>query len=205
VFIYRHPKLLTPPDLEGWQPRGDVAVCSQDGDGWRYAGVCDPVYWKLPPASAEWKALGDGWEGVRVASAESPEAHLARVDCFAPVLPVEDAAGRGWLAPVILSQDGARAFPVAYAGEDFLPAPTPLQARAEAVAKEARTALLAAMEGGDGLPVAAACRWASLMLTITTHVSAKTIAELGVLDDTLIRRVLIVAAGLDRRLDAGGN
>jgi hypothetical protein len=205
VIVYRHASSLTPPDLDGWQPRElGAAICTQRTEAHQYVAVCDPVLWRIP-TGATWKPLADGWEVARVAAGGIlPTRDLGRLDCFASVLTVADAAGEEWLAPVILTPDGSRAFSVHYSGEDFLPALTDIQARAEAIAREARTELTRALENSAGIPLTPACRWAAFLLSVSSHVSAATVAQAGILDDTLVRRVLIAASGLDRRFDGEG-
>lgn len=206
MIVYRHLTAVTPPDLSDWTHRDSaVALCHQRAGDRQYVAVADPVLWQINEGAA-WRSIGEGWEAalVRDRGGVVPSRDLARLSCWAPVLTVEDARGDQWLAPVILTQDGHRAFPVSYAGADFLPAPTPDQVRAEAIAREARAELARAADGdggSGGIPTAAACRWAAVLLSITSHVSTSTVAELGILDDALARRVLIAATGIDRRLD----
>lgn len=199
MIIYRHPSAVTPPDLAGWAERPEVGVClhmQRHADA-QHVGVCAPEYWD-PSRADGWRDLADGWQGATTdGDPWDPATHLARIGAWCGVRAVVDSRGRAWLAPVIMTASGGRAYPVAYAGADFLPAPTPEQAKAEAICAEARRALLAAADG-PGLPVSAACRWCAVLLSITHHLSPATIAALGLLDDQLVQRVLLVATGLDR-------
>ena len=202
MIIYRHRAELEPPELARRQarPGTHAALCHQGNDGWLYSGVVDPVYWTIP-ASADWKDTADGWQVAEFGDAPwSPDLDLSRMDSWCRSLPVEDAKGRKWLAPVIRLPDGCRAYPVAYAGADFLPAPTPDQQVADAIAQEAHSALTTAATSG-GVPVRAACQWAARLLSLTHHLTPATIAALGLLDGELVQRVLMVAAGMDARLD----
>ncbi len=192
---------MLPPELEGWQPRGDVALCHQQRDNWQYVAVANHILFNIPSDNPKlWHKLDDGWEAsyVRNAGDVVPSRDLTRLNCWANVLTVEDNLGEQWLAPNVLTPTGARAYSVAYAGADFLPSPTDEQARADAIAKEARQAMTAE----EGAPIQAACRWAAVLLSITSHVTPATIAALGVLDTALVQKVLIVATGADARLDA---
>lgn len=202
MIAYRHPTLVEHPDLRGFhallegpainhQSTGDHEVC----------GVCDPLLWRTPDDSAEWRDLADGWQACETDPPLSP-ANLARNLRWCRVVPVDDGRGRAWLAPVILTTAGARAYTVAYGGPDFLPQPTPAQAAAEAIAREARDVVLrsTADRAEDGVPTAVACRWVASLLGLTHHLSVETIGALGMVDDDLVRAVLHAAAGLDRRL-----
>ncbi len=201
MIIYRHKQDTEHPDLKGWVHRegSDAAVCHQADEGWRYCGICDPVYWQIPTA-ATWRPIDNDWEVAQVdAGPWLPGRDLARLTCWARVLTVMDAKDQHWQVPVILSHAGIRAYPVAYMGADFLPTPTPEQARADQIAAESRRALTDGLV--TGLPIAPACRWAAILLSITHHLSPAVIAELGFLDSALVSRVLAAACGMDERLE----
>ena len=204
MIIYRHRTAIEPDELANRQarPGTHAATCHQSHQEWHYSGVVDPVFWGIPE-TASWKDLEDGWQAADFGAAPwSPDIDLCRLNHWSQCLPVEDARGRIWLAPIIrLPGDGGRAYSVAYAGPDFLPAPTPDQQVADAIASEAHAALSAAAAGGPGLPVRVACKWTARLLSLSHHVSPLTLAMLGLLDDALVKRVLMVAAGLDPRLD----
>lgn len=202
MIAYRHHDLLTHPDLVGFTSQlSGPALCHQGVGEHQVCGVCDPLIWNPPGPDADWRLLADGWEACQAAPSLSP-AVLARPLRWCRVVPVDDANGRAWLAPVILTPDGARAYTVAYGGPDFLPQPTPAQSAAETIAREARDTVL--RQSGDpeaaGVPVPVACRWVASLLALSHHLSADTIAALGLIDDQLVRSVLHAAAGLDRRL-----
>lgn len=213
MITYRHHSEMLHPDLDGWQPRQEstVSICHQMAETWNYVAVAESFLWQIPQDDASWKDLANGWQVAYTPNRGGiiPGRDLARLDSFAiHPLPVLDAKGASWLSPVILTGSGDRAFPVNYAGADFLPDLTPLQTKAESIAREARSALLSAkerIEAGDedaGIPLSASCRWAAVMLSVSHHLSPETIAVAGILDDVLIRRTLIVASGIDRRMDA---
>lgn len=203
MIVYRHKTEVIPPDLADWEPReSDAARVSQFAGDYQHVAIADPVLWRIPPGV--FVKLDGGWEAAlaRNKGGAVPSRDLSRLKCWAPVLPVLDATGEQWMAPVILTPAGHRAFPVSYAGPDFLPAPTEDQQRAEAIAREIRATAEKERDGGEGFNPQIACRWSAVLLSITSHVSPAVIAALGILDDTLVRAVLLAAAGLDRRLDA---
>lgn len=212
MIVYRHRNLMTHPDLAGWTPREEstVALCHQLRGEWNYCAVAEPILFTLPDDDAPWRKISGDWEVVYVPNAGGvvPGRDLSRLNSWAPaVLPILDAKGAHWLGPIILTTDGDRAFPVRYAGPDFLPDLTPEQVRAETIAREARSSFLSAQSqavAGDqaaGIPTKAACRWVSIFIEIAHHVGAETIAACGILDDVLIRSGIICGSGLDRRAD----
>lgn len=144
-----------------------------------------------------WLDLDDGWQCSAVGKAE-PETcrrEIAWADCGK----VLSLAGEVWSAPILLTSDGNRAFRVAY-GDDWLPALTPEQERAEAVANAAREALLRAVPSednpGEGLPMRVACQWAAELLSLAQGVTPQIIARLRVMDDRLAVGALMVATGM---------
>ncbi len=102
-----------------------------------------------------------------------------------------DHGMRWWACPVILDADGRRAFRVAY-GDNWMPALTPEQERAEAIAREAR----AALTGGQDPGTAVGCQWAAELLAMTHHLHPRVIAALHLMDDMLMAETLTIAAGL---------
>ena len=207
MIVYRHPTAVVPPDLATWVQRdaSPCAVCHQRGGDFQHVAICDPILWTIP-TDAAWTDIEDGWQ-VAWSDAGSvvPLRDLGRLSAWCGILPVEDARGRTWLAPSVLNRAGDRAFPVAYAGPNFLPSLTPEQTCAEQIAQEARRTLLAVGKGeAAGVTLQASCRWSALLLAITHHISPAVVAACGILDDCLISRLLAVAAGLDERLPSRG-
>lgn len=198
MIYYRHTSGVIPPDLSDWEPRGtDVAMCLQRHGDYQIAAICEPILFQIHD-EANWLPCGDGWEacGKRNAGGVTPSRDLARLKSWAPVMPVLDSCGEQWLAPVILTDDGTRAFPVPFTGPDFLPSPSVTQQRAMAIANEARDSIRQSINGSKHLPSNVACRWAAFLLSLTNHASCETIAAAGVLDDVLVRSILITASGL---------
>uniref|UniRef100_UPI0017E4D679 hypothetical protein n=1 Tax=Methylibium sp. TaxID=2067992 RepID=UPI0017E4D679 len=105
-------------------------------------------------------------------------------------LPATSIGGETWQAPVILTEDGERAYLVRYAGRDYLPQPSVVQARCEAVAQSARAGIR------DGIDMAPACHWSAVLLAAANYVSEGTIAALGLLDDQLVAQVLGAGTGM---------
>jgi hypothetical protein len=202
MIAYRHRSLIEHPDLCGYKSAlAGPAICHQIADEWQVCGICDPLLWSVPEDSTVWHDLEDGWQVCESHPGTFP-ALLGKPVRWLRVVPVDDGQGRAWLAPVILTVDGARAYTVAYGGPDFLPQPTAPQAAAEAISREAREVILrqSREDNPDGVPQAVACRWVASLLALTHHVSVPTIAALGLVDDALVRAVLHAAAGLDKRL-----
>lgn len=203
MILYRHREhggdhSDAPAELVGFRAVvDDIAVChGYDGEG-HVVGLCSPILWQPADPAAVWTPTCDGWE---VASDGRPftPMHHARSRAFCKVVLVQDAEGRDWAAPVILTAGGARAFPVAYGGPELLPRLTPDQERAMRIANEARTLLQAAVEGGPALQSEQIVPWAAWALTLTHHLSVPTIGALGIIDELLAQRVLAVMAGGDR-------
>lgn len=155
-------------------------VC-KDGALW---GVGHPA---LLGDAGPWKPCGDG---IEIAGQQDP-AELRRGRLWCEVVGAVDRADQIWSAPVILDRDGRRAFRVAY-GDDWLPALSDEQVRAEAIAREAR----AALTGGQDPGTAVGCQWAAELLCITHHLTPKGIAALRLMDDMLMAQTLTIAAGL---------
>ena len=201
MIIYRHRELAgthadVPAELAGFRNvADDVAVChGYDNEG-HVVGLCSPILWQHPAAGTTWTPIADGWEIASDGRPFDPMSHI-RATCFCKVVLVQDAHGRYWAAPMVLTRDGARSFPVAY-GPGFKPALTPDQDQAVRVATELRGLLAAATgEHGTGsidsdalMPMVA---WA---LTLTHHLSVETIGQQCLLDELLAQRVAAVMAG----------
>lgn len=169
----------------------------RDGVGKRWWGIGSGAFVGDQP-TAKWLPIGGGVRVVLLKGFD-PRA-LAVSQQWCPVTLAADLQGRVWPVPCVLSQSGDRQFRTSY-GPDFLPALTPEQAKAEAVAKAARSALIASVADQTGLPMQLACRWAAELLATVNHVSVDVIAGLGLLDDALVAAVLYAAAGLTPRLE----
>lgn len=192
---------------EETKPREDAAPLAwlegaadlqrRDGPGKRWWGIGSGVFVGDQPA-AKWLPIGGGIRAVLLKGFDPRSLAIAQHWC--PVTPAADLQGRVWYVPCVLSASGERQFRTSY-GPDFLPALTPEQAKAEAVAKAARSALVASVADEAGLPMQLACRWAAELLCTVNHVSVEAVAGLGLLDDALVAAVLYSASGLTPRLE----
>lgn len=188
----------TTPDTRDTPPPwlvGAHDLHRRDAQGGRWWGVgAHP--WLVGPQDTTWHDLDDGWRCCLVGDLD-PVA-LRRAQRWCDTEPAVDLHARRWAAPVILGDDGQPVFRVAY-GEDFLPALTPEQQRAQEIAKAARQAL---SSGGIDGPYAR--RWAAGLLEITHHLHVQVIGKLTLLDDALVLSVLQPAAGKRLKFDLPG-
>lgn len=190
----------TNPREDGAPPawlEGAADLQRREGPGKRWWGIGSGALVGDQP-TAIWAPLPGGIRAVALKGFD-PRA-LAHNQQWCPITHAADLKGRIWLVPCVLSQSGDRQFRTAY-GSDFLPALTPEQTKAEAVAKAARGAIVASVADQTGLPMQLACRWAAELLATVNHVSVDAIATLGLLDDALVAAVLYSAAGLTPRLE----
>ena len=197
MIVYRDKRKLEGPScpewIAEWQPVAGHALCHRDTEAGHIVGVGDPLLFR--PA-ARWFEVDQDWEAALVGKEPNPGV-LARSVIWCDVRPVQDLAERVWMAPVILTEKGERAFRVSY-GSNWLPSLTPAQERAEKIAKAARDAL-----AGGGANMAVACQWAAELLCVTYHLHVNVISNLALLDDRLVPEVLGVAAGLPLEVSRG--
>jgi hypothetical protein len=168
-----------PPWLVGAQ-----SIATAEGPHGRLWGAGDP--WLLRCTMADPEMDGDWrcrWDGVP----EQLRKHL-----WAEPVPVEDLQGRKWRAPKILTSSGERAFSVAY-GRDWLPALTPAQERALAIAKAAKTAF----DGADYPDQPTCCQWAAELLTVCHHIPVDAVGACAIMDDALVIKILAAATATD--------
>lgn len=186
-----------PPELVGFRDLSgsDLAVCHSFREDGHIAGICDPILWRPPSVDAAWVEGPEGWDVVATDGAPDGGSFM-RGDAWCKVILVQDAKGRFWGAPSLLTATGVRAFSVAYAGKSFLPQPTPQQDEALALATEARTVLQSAASGGAPMTTEQLMPWAAYLLTLTTHISVDTVAQCGLLDELLAQRIVAASAGL---------
>jgi hypothetical protein len=176
VIVWRTPGPC-PAALLGAEPLS----CAPAGDAMAW-GAGDP--WRLHmgrPVEIS-PDLAVAWDG---------EPEPIRPGPWARPVAVADHRGRPWYAPAILTAAGDRDFAVAY-GRDWLPALTPEQTRAEAIAQAARAAFI----GAEGPSMPVCCQWAAELLCVTHHLTPEVVAALAILDDVLVVQVLAAATGL---------
>ena len=199
MLIYRGPVggAGRPPWLEG--RRGVVEWQAVAG---HYAAIAaDPGDVGVPEEGA-WRRCGDDWE----VAGELDPAELLKDQAWCSLVPIADMRGRSWPAPLILRPDGGRAFRCSYgdASGRWGPIFTEEQQELAGVAEEAYQAVLAdcASEdraGAPGLPIEAACDWASRLYAATMYLDrgGRVIRAMGVMDEVLAMRTLFASFGAD--------
>lgn len=185
-----------PEWLEGWQPVYGHGLCHRDSDKGHLVGVCDPLLFSPPNNSRQWRDVDSRWKCAQIGR-EVNHGVLARDVLWCDVRPVKDLKEQAWMAPVILTEQGTRAFRVSY-GANWLPELTPEQDRAERIAEAARDAM-----SGGGADMAVACQWAAELLSVTYHLHPQVFAALALLDDLLVPEVLGAACGLPLEKSVG--
>jgi hypothetical protein len=193
MIVYRDSRKLSGPTcpewLSEWKPgsAGVHSLCHRDTADGHLVGVGDPLLFSPP---RRWFDVDQDWQAGSIGK-DLNHGVLARDLLWCESRACADLADRVWMAPVILTAGGDRAFRVAY-GSNWLPSLTPEQTRAEKVAVAAREALLS-----GGADMAIACQWAAELLCVTYHLHVQVIAGLALLDDRLVPEVLATAAGIN--------
>jgi hypothetical protein len=139
---------------------------------------------------APWCDLGDGY-GISGQFETDDIDALARMHIPYQTSTEADLRGNEWQCPVIIDEDGQRAFAVAY-GDDWLPALTPEQERVLAMAQEARGILLDKREADKRAGLA----WAAEFLCLVYHLTPRIIAKTRILDDALMLGALSTGASV---------
>ena len=117
---------------------------------------------------------------------------------------VNDAAGRGWQVPAILGPDGHPAFPIPVrligfeevAGEhvpQYARQAPPEHARLIEIARAARTEIEACKL--DQVEIQPLMSWTTALLAAGQRIHPIALAALGLVDDRLVFRALMAAAG----------
>jgi len=137
------------------------------------------------------KDIEDGWK-VAVTGAVDPFM-LRRELVGQPTVEIPDMNGAAWTCPIIMREDGTRAFPVRY-GKDWKPIISPDQAKLFEYAKEARNFLPRIIYGSNDdreelMPVA--CEYSAFALSFANHISVDVIRTLGIVDTVLATGVLV--------------
>lgn len=195
VYLHPSPGVRLPPWLEDFLPQvTGVEVCQRQTDRGCLVGIGDPALLALPPERA-FVEVDEGWSAALLGRSFNPT-HLWRGEGWCRTAPAIAISGAEWQAPVILNDDGDRAYLVRYAGKDFLPAPTFAQRRCEDIARAARSAM------SEGIDMRVACQWAAALLSSVAAISETAIAVLGLLDDQLVTQTLALATSKPmKRLD----
>ncbi|MBA3591565.1 hypothetical protein, partial [Methylibium sp.] len=124
MIVYLHPSQqpIVPPWLDGFTPQtpGVELVQRQTAHGC-LVGIGDPLVIDCPPMRILMD-VEDGWRAAVIGKLNP--AHLWRGERWCRTLPATSIGGETWQAPVILTEDGERAYLVRYAGRDYLPQPS---------------------------------------------------------------------------------
>jgi hypothetical protein len=199
MIVYRDKTRSTSPRVPQ-HLTGAADLCRRESTNGRLVGVCDPVCFNEPEASAAvWHELGDGWAFCLTAPlAQKDVTQLIRQTSeVIPTAPVTDAMGRVWYVATILKDDGKFALPVPW-GKDPVTgqwerSPTPAQAAWIKAATGARAEIDA--NRLTEIPFSVAAEWVSTLLCATYHLTPDILAALNLLDDKLVVGVMLAAAG----------
>lgn len=183
---------------------GAVTLTRRDCTEGDLVTLGEPLGDLLPPDAGQVPLeLGDGWRCWQVGTF-IPSMYLRRGPGALDLLPVADAVGRAWHAPVILApglepREGSSVLPLPW-GVDAsgVPAriPTAQQATLIATARTARAEILAGRLGAMPVPTAAAL--AKPLLESVYHLLFDQMLRWQLIDDRLIAEVLMASAGFLR-------
>lgn len=185
MIVYQHPSSPLPPP---WLVGADNLLHRRDEDGFTYA-IGQP--WRFGRMPKESTDLGGGWRGSVLSDLDPFYLRRRKPGC--PMVLAEDMHGRGWAAPIILAEDGSRAFPVAY-GPGFKPKLTAEQTDLMLFAQSARTELPAILAGGIATREdlrEAAFGWAAAGLVFANHLTSEMLQGGLLLDEILAVNVLV--------------
>jgi hypothetical protein len=188
-FRHQDQSQTRPPELADWVSLSEDAMLNEAViNGVRICAITSPFMFD-PPADG-WVPLTDGWQ---VCSAGPFNLnHHARSACKYPVK-VKEVAGKKWMLPVIVTENGERSFPVTYGGAGFQPMLTADQMEDLQLSAEIRTC-----EANDAWPdMSIRAQWAARLLCRPYSLSLITIGMLGILNDDIIKETLLVAGGCD--------
>jgi len=146
VILYEESKPREDAAPPAWL-EGAADLQRRDGPGKRWWGIGSGVFVGEQP-TAKWLPIGGGIRAVLLKGFDPRSLAIDQQWC--PTTHAADLQCRLWRVPCVLSQSGDRQFRTSY-GPDFLPALTPEQAKAEAVAK------LPALRSLPALPMRRAC------------------------------------------------
>ncbi len=191
MILYRDISRPASPRWPSWL-EGAENLCRRGSDKGDMIAITDPMV--FPPAEGlKWRDIDDGWQVAQVGAPDVPQLIRSRTDCG--TLTVADGRGALWLVPAVLDPEGgvAMATPLACVGGKWGRQPTVEQAAIIDAAQAARVEILA--NRLHLVPVDAACSWVCILLAAVYHLNPDAIGALGLLDDLMIPRVLLAAAG----------
>ncbi len=185
-----HPR----PESPRWPSwlMGAENLCRRESPKGDLVAITDPLV--FPSGDGlKWLPVEDGWQVAKGGGADLPQLIRKRTDCQA--LTVFDGRGTSWLVPAILDPAGnvTMAVPLSSVSGKWAREPTDEQAGMIQAAQAARAEIVTNRLGQ--VPVEAACAWVCALLAGTYYLSPCTIGALALLDDYLIPRVLLAAAG----------
>lgn len=185
--------------LPAWLERAPN-VCRRASFAGDLLAIGDPIYLD-EPAGAVWHALPDQWSCCLTGDFR-PQDHL-RLGAEAPdLLPIQDASGRAWHAPAVLTPDVSGPGTIALA----LPWSRSADGVIERQPREDQRPLITAARGARAeilagklaqVPIAVAAEWAATLLAGAYHIPREAILALF-LDDRIVVQVLMASAGLVR-------
>jgi len=191
VILYAHPSESVPP---AWL-RGADNLCQRKTREHLVYGIGIPACLSEPPPSAV--DLEAGWKAWVNDDGLEPE-RLHRSLGWTRSVDAEDQDGRIWSVPMILSEDGRRAFQVSY-DDNFQPVVAPGRQLLLDYAQEARNVLVGHFRAKtlSDLPMSACAKWAAAFLEAGSFVSVCCLGRLGILNDRLVLETLMAATSLD--------
>jgi hypothetical protein len=198
MIVYYHPQHNSPPRfLTGARElSGRPAL-----EGGCFFGI-GPAYLCGFPINNGVEIEG-GWR-VSVEGAIDPFM-LRREMIGQPTVQILNMDGVPWACPIILREDGTRAFPVRY-GKDWKPIISQEQSKLWDFAKEARNFLPRLIGGTNAdreelMPVA--CEYSAYALAYANHISVDAIRTLGIVDTVLATGALVALCSfIDETEDA---
>jgi hypothetical protein len=189
MIVYHHPTSVRPPHfLEGARE-----LCASAAlEGGYFFGVGPHYLCGFPKGIAGVVELDGGWKAAIVGAVDP--FFIQREIIGQPTVCVEDISSRIWQVPVIINEDGTRAFPVRY-GSNWKPVLTEQQTQLVEFAREARN-LMPRLLGGSNvereelMPVA--CSYAAAAIAYANHISPEVLEKLNLIDTSLVAGVLTV-------------
>ncbi len=191
MILYRDISHPASPRWPTWL-EGAENLCRRGSDKGDLVAITEPLV--FPPGDGlKWRDIGDGWQVAKAGPIDMAPLVRHRTDC--ETLTVADGRGAVWLVPAVLDPAGnvTMAVPLACMDGKWSRQPSPEQAAIIEAAQAARAEIVS--DRLSQVPVDAACSWVCILLAAVYHLNPETIGALALLDDHLIPRVLLAAAG----------
>jgi len=121
-----------------------------------------------------------------------------------PMVGVPDCENRTWVIPIILNQDGTRAFPVRY-GADWKPIISKEQKRMLDFAQEAKNILPTMINGENAqreelMPIG--CSYVAEAIAYANHISVEVLSKAGLVDSAMVAGGMTVLCNFQAQSDA---